>query len=69
QKMAEARAEMILRVDVEQLAHMDSKDPWEIWGNLQTVHHAQGFATSLSLRRKFLMAKMLERQGMESWVG
>ncbi len=69
QKMAEARAEMILRVDIGQLAHMDSKDPREIWGNLQTVHRAQGFATSLSLRRKFLTAKMLEGQGMESWVG
>ncbi len=64
QKMAEARAEMILRVDIGQLAHMDSKDPREIWGNLQTVHRAQGFATSLSLRRKFLTAKMLEGQGM-----
>jgi hypothetical protein len=34
QKIAEARAEMLLRVDDGQLSHMRSKDPMEIWTNL-----------------------------------
>jgi len=68
-KMAEARAEMILRVDDGQLSHMRSKDPLEIWTDLRNVHHAHGFATSLALRRKFLTAKKTDDQSMQSWIG
>lgn len=69
QKMAEARAEMVLRVDDGQLSHMRSKDPMEIWANLRDVHRARGFATSLALRRKFLTAKKNDTQTMQAWIG
>lgn len=69
QKMAEARAEMLLRVDDGQLSHMRSKDPMEIWENLRDVHRARGFATSLALRRKFLTAKKEDTKTMQSWIG
>jgi hypothetical protein len=68
QKIAEARAEMLLRVDDGQLSHMRSKDPMEIWTNLRDVHCARGFATSLALRRKFLTAKKNDKQTMQAWI-
>ncbi|KAJ7353480.1 hypothetical protein DFH08DRAFT_692928 [Mycena albidolilacea] len=66
QKMAKARAEMMLRVDDGQLSHMRSKDPMEIWTNLRDVHRACGFATSLVLRRKFLSAKKTGTQTIQA---
>lgn len=68
-KMAQARSEMILRVEPGQLAHMRSKDPLEVWQDLQTVHRARGFAASLALRKKFLTMKMSKNQSMTSWIG
>jgi gag-polypeptide of LTR copia-type/Zinc knuckle len=68
-KMARARAEMILRVEDNQLVHMISPDPMEIWLTLQRIHQAAGFATSLSLRRKFLTAKKSDHQTMQAWIG
>ena len=68
-KMAWARAEMILRVEDNQLVHMMSTDPMEIWQILRCVHRAASFATSLSLRRKFLTAKKSDSQTMQSWIG
>lgn len=68
-KMAEARAEMILRVEDGQLSHMTSRDPMVIWENLRMMHQAAGFATSLSLRRKFLTAKKDDDETMEAWIG
>ncbi|KAG6825986.1 hypothetical protein H0H92_001614, partial [Tricholoma furcatifolium] len=68
-KMAEARAELILRVDDGQLAHMRSQDPLDIWETLGRVHRAAGFATSLALRRKFLTAKKQPEQSMQAWIG
>jgi hypothetical protein len=68
-KMAEARAEMVLRVEDGQLSHMRSRDPMEVWETLQRVHRAAGFATSLALRRKFLTAKKGEAQSMQAWIG
>jgi hypothetical protein len=69
EKMDEARAEMILRVEDGQLSHMRSRDPLEIWETLERVHRASGFATSLALRRKFLTAKKEETQSMQAWIG
>lgn len=68
-KMAEARAELILRVEPSQLAHMTSRDPMIVWQNLERVHRAAGFATSLALRRQFLTAKKLDSETMEAWIG
>lgn len=68
-KMAQARSEMILRVEPGQLAHMRSKDPLAVWQDLQTVHRARGFAASLALRKQFLLMKMSKGQSMTSWIG
>jgi hypothetical protein len=67
--MAQARAEMILRVEGSQLSHMTSKDPLEIWETLKRVHQSRGFATSLALRRKFLTAAKQTSQSMQAWIG
>jgi hypothetical protein len=68
-KMAEACAELVLRIELSQLAHMMSRDPMIIWQDLQHVHRAAGFATSLALRRQFLTAKKLDSETMEDWIG
>jgi hypothetical protein len=68
-KMAEARAELILRVEGSQLSHMRDKDPRTIWLNLQQVHRAAGFATNLALRRGFLTMKKDSEQSMQAWIG
>ncbi|TFY51834.1 hypothetical protein EVG20_g10817 [Dentipellis fragilis] len=68
-KMAEARAEMILCIEAGQLPHMQSWDPMEVWQVLEHLHHARGFATSLALRRHFLMVKKKSGQPMQAWIG
>jgi len=68
-KMAEARAEMILRVEPSQLTHMTSPDPMIIWETLERVHRATGFATKLAIRRQFLQASKLDSETMEAWIG
>jgi hypothetical protein len=68
-KMAEARAEMILRVEDGQLSHMSARDPMVIWEDLRRIHQAAGFATSLALRRRFLTAKKDDNETMEAWIG
>ena len=69
QKLAEARAELILHVEAGQLAHMRSKDLMDIWETLRSVHCARGFATALALCRKFLTTKKKLDQSMQSWIG
>lgn len=68
-KKGEARAELILRVEDRQLAHMTARDPMEIRENLQRVHRATGFVMSLVLRRRFLTAKKADDETMEAWIG
>ena len=68
-KMARARAEIILRVQDNQLVHLMASDPMENWQTLRRVHRAAGFATSLSLRRRFLTAKKSDSQTMQAWIG
>ena len=61
-KMNEARAAIVLRVEDGQLAHcLHSKDPKEIWEELESIHRAAGFATSLALCCCFLMMKKILR--------
>jgi hypothetical protein len=67
--MEEAQAELILHAEAGQLSHMCSRDPMEIWVTLQHVHHAAGFATSLALRRRFLMMKKMRTETMQTWIG
>lgn len=68
EKMEQARAELLLRVDDGQLSHMRSPDPLVIWQELRRVHLAAGFATSLALRRKFLTSKKGDVP-MVGWIG
>ncbi|KAJ6574407.1 hypothetical protein B0H19DRAFT_868801, partial [Mycena capillaripes] len=66
---AEARAEMILAVDVDQLAHMTAPTAYEVWQELERVHCSRGFATKMALRRKFMSMHMDDNQKMASWIG
>ena len=68
-RMAEARAEMILRADRSQLVHMRDRDPLMVWDTLTRVHRARGLATRLALRRKFLTATKGEGETMLAYVG
>jgi len=67
--MVEARAEIILRVEGSQLAHMRDRDPMAIWEALAQVHRARGLATRLALRRKFLTTVKGSAEAMSAWVG
>lgn len=68
-KMQQARAEMILRVEDSQLEHMQSKDPKEVWEELRRVHVARGLASRLAMRRRWLRLKKGEDEPMSAWVG
>ncbi|KAG2159305.1 uncharacterized protein EDB93DRAFT_1040086, partial [Suillus bovinus] len=48
-KVAEARAEIILHVECDQLAHMHDRDPKVIWETLAQVHCARGLGTRMAL--------------------
>ena len=67
-KMAETCAEIILRVEDSQLAHIRTRDPETLWGNLLQVHRARGLATWLALRRKFLTS-IKGVDAMSAWIG
>ena len=63
-----ARAKIILIIEASQLPHTRHDDPKEIWDSLQKVHWAHGFATCLSLRRRFLYMRKCNNQPIISWV-
>ncbi|KAF9012210.1 hypothetical protein BDZ89DRAFT_1167302 [Hymenopellis radicata] len=63
-KMAQARSEMILRVEPSQLSHMRDKDPLTVWEDLKSVHRLRGFTGSLVQRKKLLLMKMKKGQSM-----
>lgn len=67
-KITEAYAEIVLRVEDSQLAHMRSRDPEIIWETLAGVHQARGLATRLALRRKFLTG-VKGAEGMSAYIG
>ena len=68
-RQATCKAEMVLRVDDSQLAHMNDTDPKAIWESLAKVHRARGFGSRLQLRRHFITATMEYGQSMEGWIG
>lgn len=68
-KMAEARAEIIARVDDGQLAHMRSRDLREIWTALAEVHRARGFSAILTLRRSFLTGRKKLDERLAAYIG
>lgn len=67
-KWAEGRAEIILRVEDSQLSHVTSADPAEIWDQLKLVHRARGFATRISIKRKFFTARKKANEPMSAWI-
>lgn len=68
-KSQEAKAEMILSVEIDQLAHMRGATAIDVWNELETVHRARGLATKMALRRRFITARMRSDQKMSSWIG
>lgn len=69
EKMSEARAELILRVEDSQLAHMESRDPWVVWEELKKIHVARGLASRLALRRRWWRMAKEEKEVMSAWIG
>ena len=63
-----ACAELILRIEPDQLPHTRFDDPKDIWENLKKVHCARGLATRLSLRRRFLSMSKDESKSMRTWI-
>jgi hypothetical protein len=64
-EMAEARAQMIMRVDSGQLVHMLDRDPMVVWERLAKVHRA----CPLALRSKLCTAVKAESESMQSYIG
>jgi hypothetical protein len=68
-KMACARAEIILRVENNELVHMISPNPMEIWLTLQACSPNSWFFYLPFPCRKFLMAKKSDFQTIQAWIG
>ena len=68
-KIADAYAEIVLRVEDSQLAHMRSHDPEIVWDTLARVHRVRGLATRLALRRQLLTLVKGAEEVMSAWVG
>ena len=67
-KNNEARAELQLAVEWDQLSHMTAADASEIWTELERVHRSTGFTTRMGLKRKLWKMKMKDGQRMASWI-
>lgn len=67
-KMAEARAEIILCVEYDQLTHMHNCDPKVIWETLIQVHHACGLDTRMVLQWKLLMTIKGIAEALSAWI-
>ena len=68
QKQKLARAEIILRVSPSQLPNVHDPDLMVIWDTLRALHQFRGFASCLSLRRRFITMKKEDMQSIQSWV-
>ena len=67
-KMAEVRAELILHVERDQLAHMRDCDPKDIWETLARLHRAHGLGTRMALCRKLFKATKGATESMAAWI-
>jgi predicted restriction endonuclease len=68
-KIADAYAEIVLRVEDSQLMHMRSHDPEILWDVLAQVHCARGLVMRLALWRQFLTSVKGTEEAMLAWVG
>jgi hypothetical protein len=66
QKNQEARAELQLAVEPDQLAHMTAELTPEIWYELERIHWSTGFTTHMGLKRTLWKMKMKDGQRMAS---
>src|SRR5713226_6664226 len=67
-KNQEARAELQLAIEWDQLAHMTAEDASEIWAELERVHRLTGFTMCIGLKRQLWKMKMKDGQRMASWI-
>ena len=67
-KNQEARAELQLAVEWDQLAHMTAEIASDIWAELEQVHRSTGFTTRMGLKRKLWKMQMKDDQRMASWI-
>ena len=67
-KNQEARAELQLSVEWDQLSHMTATEASTIWAELERVHRSTGFTTRMSLKRKLWKMKMKDDQRVASWI-
>jgi hypothetical protein len=67
-KNQEARAELQLAVEWDQLAHMTAGSASAIWAELGRVHRSTGFTSRMGLKRKLWKMKMKDGQRMASWI-
>lgn len=67
-KNREARAELQLAVEWDQLLHMIAHDASEIWVELEHVHQSTGFTTCMGLKQQLWKMKMKDGQRMASWI-
>jgi hypothetical protein len=67
-KNQEARAELQLAVEWDQLAHTTAEIASDIWAELEHVHRSTGFTTRMGLKRKLWKMKMKDGQRMASWI-
>ena len=57
-----------MHVEDSQLSHVTSTSPAEIWDQLKLVHRARGFATRISIKRKFFTARKKASEPMSAWI-
>jgi hypothetical protein len=67
-KNQEARAELQLAVEWDQLLHMTAHDASEIWTELERVHRLTGFTMRMGLKRKLWKMEMKDGQRIASWI-
>ena len=67
-KNAEACAEMILHMEVDQLPHMTHRTAFGVWAKLEKVHCTHGLVTRILWRRKFYSMRMKRDDRMSSWI-
>jgi gag-polypeptide of LTR copia-type/Zinc knuckle len=67
-KNAEAQAEIVLHIEVSQLAHVCDENSKDIWNNLETMHCSCGLASHLTLHHHFLTMHKRVDQPMANWI-
>lgn len=67
-RSALARACIVKHVRPSQYPHCRSRNPVEIWRELERIHIARGFGSRQSLMRKFMNSHWSTETTMEKWI-